>query len=121
MNKADHVCGRIVEYIGLGDLARRRSDSSAWPFLKRLPYAHEDEYRIISGATVRSLPSEMHFRVPLAAIRSIRVNPFLNESRSDKIIKFLRAMCEKHRLKDVRIYKSTVLSNRDWLAEVNGL
>jgi hypothetical protein len=121
MRQSHRVEGKPVDYIRIEELSDKGAEEAVWPFLKRLPYAHEEEYRMIAGSCEKSPPKEITFLIPKRCLKSIRLNPLLNIKQASNLSAYLTKECEKHGWPNVAIFKSGVLESKQWLDQVAGL
>jgi hypothetical protein len=77
------------------------------PYLKRLPYEDEREYRIVYDDHRHS---EQHksYDISLSCIDRITLSPWLPQALSDSVKETLRSIAGCSR---IRIYRSTMLEN----------
>lgn len=90
--------------------ARAEIDVEELPFLKRLPYQDEKEFRIVYAD--RNATEEFrNFPIDLAWIRRITLSPWMSQALSRSVVKTLRAIpgCEK-----LQISRSTLVGNSEW-------
>jgi len=104
----------LVEYPPAFMLKAKRPDIEKWPFLKRIPFEPEAEYRIIYENRKEAIRS-LGVAIELAAIVKITLSPWLPESVAASVQNTLRAIdgCS-----NLVINKSTLLNNADWRALV---
>ena len=80
------------------------------PFLKRLPYQDEKEFRIVYADPEVAVEFR-NFPLDLAWIRRITLSPWMSQALSRSVVKTLRSIpgCEK-----LRISRSTLVGNNEW-------
>jgi hypothetical protein len=91
--------------------ARRTSIKTAeLPFLKRIAFKGEEEFRLIYGSTER-LAGTLDLPIPLSAIDRIILNPWIAPALSDQVKRTIKGIRGCAGLKVVR---STLISNAKW-------
>jgi hypothetical protein len=102
---------RQVKYVKVGDLGRETVGPHDLPYVKRIGFADEREYRAIvsvprgscEALTVKSV------RIPLPALRSISLSPFCPDQSSEWV------RCIRGNLSsDVRVGRSRLIDNARW-------
>jgi hypothetical protein len=90
--------------------ARTEISVEELPFLKRLPYQDEKEFRIVY-ADKDATEEFRDFPIDLAWIRRITLSPWMSQALSRSVVKTLRAIpgCEK-----LQISRSTLVGNSEW-------
>ena len=109
---------RTIEYMKLKDfrgLDESRVDD--FPFIKRLPYKDEKEYRIIFTDKNRAL--DFHYlKIDLNCIDRITLSPYLNNNLTTSLKQFLWSIdgCE-----ELEIYRSGSIRNQQWINKIDSL
>jgi hypothetical protein len=103
---------RNVVYRKLTDLERRAPLTDDLPFIKRLPYADEREFRIVYQSKTQDVDT-IEISLNKKSIRRITLSPWLPKSVSNSVISAIHAIdgCE-----DLKIYRSTLIENERWKA-----
>ena len=101
---------REVEYEKVATVEERMPDVDSWPFLKRLPFMDEREFRIIFESQAADL-QEASIPFTSSCIRRITLSPWLAKSAADNVIRSLRSIGGCSNLK---VSKSTLLENARW-------
>jgi hypothetical protein len=100
-----------IEYLKLEDVERLTTkDRDRMPFIKRVGFQPEDEYRIIAEsdeAQRSSLPVEL----PISFVNRVYLNPWLPASISESVVKTLRELPGCTRL---AISKSHLIDSGRW-------
>lgn len=102
-------CGE-VHYKKLIEIREEAPKARDLPFLKRDPYRHEEEFRILfESCTLEQKP--VYVDLSLSMIRSISLSPWLNERLEQPVISTIRKIkgCE-----GFKIHRSTLISNETW-------
>lgn len=100
----------LVEYARIDKLERRTPKVDRWPFLKRLPYADEAEYRVIcESATVGELARPLDFDI--AAVQRITLSPWMPKSVADSVVALIKTIpgCA-----DLYAHRSSLIENGRW-------
>lgn len=82
------------------------------PFLKRHPYEHEDEFRLVYES--KTLPQQaVDIDLPLNTIRRVTLSPWMNKKVSEAVKEVIKAIpgCER-----LSVYRSTLIGNDEWMA-----
>jgi hypothetical protein len=110
VNQHGGVKARSVRYLKIGQLEGKRLLTRALPFLKRYPFEHENEFRLLyeSGTTKQQT---IDIPIPLSCIDRVTLSPWLRNNLSLPIKKLLWSIPECGELKIVR---STLISNEEW-------
>jgi hypothetical protein len=99
-----------VTYRRVDSLAKQRPKISELPFIKRLPYKDEKEYRIIYRSRGKDLGS-IAIPIPIASIAEITLGPRITLNR----VKLLKGQLRKiPGCASLRIGRSTVEENQRW-------
>ena len=99
-----------VKYKRINELAESPPSVRRLPFLKRLPYSDEKEFRLVY--VDNSGESEAKgFQIPLTCIQRITLNPWLPNSLADAVKATIRSI---DGCKNIPIYQTTLLENERW-------
>jgi Protein of unknown function (DUF2971) len=98
-----------VKYLKMREMERMNLTTRELPFLKRYPFEHENEFRIIYESN-RKRPS-FDIPIPLSCIDRITLSPWLNQALSKHVKKVLWSI---EGCRDLEIVRSTLISNEDW-------
>ena len=104
------VLGRKVRYRTIRAASEKTLKVADLPFLKRLPYRAEREFRLIY-ASAKEKVATYDLSFPLSAIDRIYLSPELPEAVADEVERTLK------RIKGcggLEIYRSTLSSNAQW-------
>lgn len=104
------ILHRKVEYRAINDLEAVIPPISDLPFLKRLPYSGEAEYRVIFQSTTMEQET-FDIPIPLTAIRRITLSPWIPLPLVKSVKASIRAIDKCDRLK---VFRSTLLENEQW-------
>lgn len=106
-------CGLLhgpVTYRTVKHLKNNSPAEDKLPFLKRVPYKDEEEYRIIFRDDQES-PESKSFPIDLSCIARIQINPWIPLPLVAPLKDTIKSVdgCKK-----LKIYKTTLLENEDW-------
>lgn len=98
-----------VKYLKLAEMGLMKPETRELPFLKRYPFGHESEFRIVYES--REHVTHFGIPIPLSCIDRITLSPWLNRNLSECVKKILRSIggCQT-----LEIVRSTLVSNEDW-------
>lgn len=104
-----------VEYLSIEDLAAGATQGVSAPFLKRLPYKDEMEFRLFGTCSDLPAAKTLTFAVPLGAVKRITLSPWMNEETARKCRAYIRQIdgCES-----MSVVHSTLLDNKDWKSAI---
>ncbi len=104
------VVARAVDYKQISEVTAGPIADSDLPFLKRIPYADEREFRLLY--VNRDLRYESHeVEINLTAIRNVRLSPWMPESLAEAVKDTLKDL---EGCSDLKIYRSTLIDNERW-------
>jgi hypothetical protein len=106
----DHVRAGDVKYKKIATLRKRRPKVEELPFLKRLPYSDEEEFRICYVDGKQALKTK-EFTIDLESILRITLGPCLPKDQVAAIRAKIHAIpgC-----KNIKVSRSTLLENEAW-------
>jgi hypothetical protein len=98
-----------VSYLKVSDTRSINPFTKDLPFLKRAPFEHEEEFRVILGSLQKI--STLDIAIPISCIDRITLSPWLHPALSLHLKKILWNIpgC-----RDLQIVRSTLISNEDW-------
>ena len=107
--KLSHIRMGEVKYLKLSEIGKMKLDARQLPFLKRYPFGHEDEFRIVFQS--RKKLKSVDIAIPLRCIDRITLSPWLNVALSNDVKKVIWSIpgCD-----ELSIARSTLISNDDW-------
>jgi hypothetical protein len=84
---------------------------SDWPFIKRLPYEGEKEFRILYEE--RTDPTRVSFAlpVPIEAIRRVYLSPWIYRDASNAVRKTIQSL---PKCAGLEVYKTSLVDNKRW-------
>jgi hypothetical protein len=78
------IQARSVKYLSLDDIRKHAPDVEDLPFLKRVAFEHEDEFRIIHESQSEKLRT-LDVTIPLSCIERITLSPWVHDAFSRDI------------------------------------
>ena len=111
------ISGQYVLYRTLPQLRKKKPTLEELPYLKRMAYEHEQEFRLLYKSTRKSIPLKT-FAMPLEVIDHILVNPWLSPATCDAIESVIQLIpgCE-----DLGVYRATIIKNDEWQEIAEGV
>jgi hypothetical protein len=106
---------REVKYDSIYNMNINKPDIEDWPFLKRIPYKDESEFRIIYETKKESLRSKP-IEFQLSCIRKITLSPWLPESVAESIVSIIGGLegCD-----NIRVNRSSLIDNAGWRSVID--
>jgi hypothetical protein len=111
LRKEPGVRGKKVDYMTIRALEDRPPIIRELPFLKRLAYEHENEYRVIWESD--EVEATYDISIPLTSIDRIVLSPWMHRSLYLEVKALLKSIPGCGGLK---ILRSTLIGNDDWKA-----
>lgn len=108
--RAKDVAFKEVTYLKIDELKNKRPAVSKLPFIKRIPYKHEKEFRALwesKSSTVGALSVPFE----LSAITRITLSPWMHPSLRDNVVSTLKKI---DGCKSIPMWRSTLIENSDW-------
>lgn len=99
-----------VRYLKLGEIRGRKITMEELPFLKRHPFEHEDEFRMIYESKTDAV-TRLDIAIPLSAIDRVTLSPWIHPDLCQHLKRMLRSIEGCSALKIVR---STLIGNAEW-------
>lgn len=100
-----------VEYVKISDIRNTDLRREKLPFLKRYPYQHESEVRLLWESSTKEMNS-FSFPIKLEAITKITLSPWLHPSLLDSVKETLKSI---EGCGSLRVDRTTLISNDEWL------
>lgn len=110
IGNSTRVLAGSVRYRTLDYLRDKTLKTKNLPFLKRIAFKDEQEFRIIYTSSKESVP-EKEVDIPLACIERVTLSPTIPVRKANSFKKLLKLIPGCDRL---RVYRSTLLNNREW-------
>ena len=96
-----------VEYTKVASL--KDTNLESWPFLKRLPYQDEQEYRLISDAGDNSI------QLTPDSVERIYLSPWLSAKQENEVRDMVRGRYSDANGCAIKVSKTTILENEQWI------
>lgn len=112
IDKIPEIRSQKVIYKLLLDTRESPAKIADLPFLKRHPYEHEDEFRLVyESGTLPQQPVDID--LPVNVIRQVTLSPWMNAKVSDAVKDAVKAIpgCER-----IHVHRSTLIGNDEWMA-----
>lgn len=110
-----HIQARKVSYMMIETAKDSGIAMVDLPFIKRLPYEGESEFRVIyvdEAAEYRSMP----IPISLQSISRVTLSPWMPQPLADAVKQTLKQI---KGCKNLRIYRSTLIENERWMKIAN--
>ena len=110
VRKRRGVKARPVTYLKLTEARDRAFAVDDLPFLKRYPFEHEEEYRLIYESTEAVTPT-LDIPISLSCIDRITLSPWIPGALADQLKRVLMSV---RGCADLTVVRSTLISNDQW-------
>ena len=108
------IRAQLVRYSPIYHVEKARPDPKEWPFLKRIAFKDEDEFRIVYESSSEEMETKMlHFDI--SSIRQITLSPWLPKSVADTTVLVIKAIDGCDRLK---VNRSSLIENSRWKSAI---
>jgi hypothetical protein len=99
-----------VNYLTLREMKYKNPIISQLPFIKRIPYKHEKEFRALWESTTDEVG---HLNVPieLESITRITLSPWMHPTLRKNVVDLLKKI---DGCKSIPMFRSTLIENEDW-------
>lgn len=105
----EHLLHGDVTYHTIAELKSMQPSPDRIPFLKRVQFADEREYRFLMTEDESHI-DRCEQRVDLSLVKRVTLSPWMPTSIADSV-KAAIATLPNH---SIRVYRSTLVENRDW-------
>ncbi|MFJ1230618.1 DUF2971 domain-containing protein [Yersinia proxima] len=109
-NKVEGVKFREVNYLQVNELRDNRPTIAHLPFVKRIPYKHEKEFRALWESGSNKVYS-LDVQIDLSSITRITLSPWMHPSLRANVVKLLKMI---DGCKSIPIVRSTLIENSQW-------
>jgi len=99
-----------VEYKKIKELKEIKPETNDFPFLKRIVFRDEQEFRLFVGSDI-DLGPVLRLKFDLASINRIVLSPWLPKSVADHVKSVIKSISG---CSNIRVYRSTLVENEDW-------
>ncbi|NQU83738.1 MAG: DUF2971 domain-containing protein [Parcubacteria group bacterium] len=110
LNESIDLTHHNVKYKKINDKNNKLIKIDELPFIKRLPYKDEKEYRVIYKSKTEEV-SFKELKISLKSIDKIIINPWIPKLLHAAVRKTIKDLkdCDK-----IKVYKTTLISNEQW-------
>ena len=99
-----------VKYLKVGDLRNNRPTTPQLPFIKRIPYKHEKEFRAL-WESKSEYSNVLNVPIELSSITRITLSPWMHPSLRKNVVAALKKI---DGCKSIPMWRSTLTENEDW-------
>ncbi len=99
-----------VDYLKLDEIRNKKLTIESLPFLKRFPFEHEDEFRMIYESKSEAM-EKLDIPIPLSAIDRVTLSPWIHEDLSRHLKQILHSI---EGCSGLKIVRSTLIGNVEW-------
>lgn len=99
-----------IKYLALKELREKRPTVAQLPFVKRIPYKHEKEFRALWESKSEKI-SSLDVPIDLSSITRITLSPWMHPSLRENVVKLLKTI---DGCKSIPMWRSTLTENADW-------
>lgn len=99
----------VVEYRRIDEVESHPPEVSKWPFLKRLPYKDESEYRIIYESDQELL--SFRFAFDITSIKRVTLSPWMPKSVAESVAQLIETIPD---CGGIHVMRSTLIENSRW-------
>lgn len=103
---------RGIKYLSLEKARGFEFQKKDLPFIKRLGYRHEKEYRVIYSSNLKSLDC-FDIDINLDSIAKITLSPWLQKNLVQSTRKVIKSV---QGCSDLKVVRSTLISNSEWIS-----
>lgn len=112
IKKQPGVRSRAVTYLKVSYVEGTRAKIDQLPFLKRAPYEHEDEFRILYESETTK-EDAVDIAIPLSSIDQITLSPWIPSALFKDVSALIRKI---DKCGSVKVLRSSLISNERWKA-----
>lgn len=100
-----------VNYVKIADIRKTQLSREKLPFLKRYPYKHESEVRLLWESSTE-VKNTFSFSIELQGITRVTLSPWLHPSLVRSVKETLKSI---DGCRSLSVYRTTLISNDEWL------
>lgn len=104
-----------MDYKTIGQLKPNQIKVEDLPFIKRVGFTDEQEFRIVFTSAKSDLATK-NIPVPLTAIKRIVLNPWLHEELAESVMEMFTKMAEN----DIDVTQSALIDSPSWRRFADG-
>lgn len=113
--KPQFRCGP-VKYCRIDELERSPPDTKRWPFLKRLPFADEAEFRVIyEDAAAGEMSKPLDFDIE--SVKRVTLSPWMPKSVADSVKALIETIPD---CAGIYVHRSSLIENGRWKKAIKG-
>jgi len=105
------LCYGSVRYVKVDQLATYQTRVADWPFIKRLPYEGEKEFRILYEERTDATRSSFSVPIPVESIHRVYLSPWIYRDVSHAVRKTIQSLPQ---CADLEVYKTSLVDNKRW-------
>lgn len=106
----------FVKYSRIDELERTPPDVKRWPFLKRLPFADEAEFRVIyEGSAGGELSRSLDFDIE--SVKRVTLSPWMPKPVADSVVALIETIED---CSGIYVHRSTLIENGRWKKALKG-
>ena len=100
-----------AKYVPINKLASYQTKVSDWPFIKRLPYEGEKEFRILYEERTDADRASYALPIPLESIHRVNLSPWIHRDVAAAVRKTIQSLPQ---CADIDVYKTGLVDNKRW-------
>jgi hypothetical protein len=110
LSKHHQIRSDFVEYKTIDELTEDQPDIQQLPFVKRIAFKDEMEFRIIYESPKKKL-RKLDFPIPPSVIEKVTLSPWIDPELGDSAKTLLRSLSK---WKNLQISRSSLIDNKKW-------
>jgi len=100
-----------LKYVKVDQLSSYQTKISEWPFIKRLPYEGEKEFRIIYEERADATCSSYSLPISIESIHRVYLSPWIYRDCSNAVRKTIQNL---PKCSELEVYKTSLVDNKRW-------
>jgi len=100
-----------AKYVPISKLASYQTKVSDWPFIKRLPYEGEKEFRILYEERTDADRTSYALPIPLESIHRVNLSPWIHRDAAAAVRQTIQSLPQ---CADLDVYKTSLVDNKRW-------
>jgi len=110
LKRVSGVSFKKVNYRKLDELRNKKPKICELPFIKRVPYKHEKEFRALWESKTQEV-GYLNIPIELSSITRITLSPWMHPSLRKSVVSLLKKIDD---CKSIPMWRSTLTENADW-------
>lgn len=110
LNERQGVSFKKVNYLKIDELRSKQPRTEELPFLKRLPYKHEMEFRALWKSKTQEI-GYLNIPFELSSVTRITLSPWMHPNLRKGVINLLKKIDD---CKSIPMWGSTLIDNDEW-------